>query len=109
MNVPRAIFTAANVPLKATKAPDKVLVIGATGHMGRVFLEQGLALFEGTKFRVLLRDPEKVREIPAGVVCCEGDVRDLESIRRACEGFTEDSLIFEFCRMSERISCRSLS
>ena len=95
MNLPQATFTPASVPLEAAKAPDQVLVIGATGHMGRVFLEQGLELFDGTEFRVLLRNPDKAKDMPPGVVSCNGDVCDLESIRAACDGFTEDSLIFD--------------
>lgn len=95
MNLPQATFTPASVPLEAAKAPDQVLVIGATGHMGRVFLEQGLELFDGTEFRVLLRNPDKAKDMPPGVVSCKGDVCDLESIRAACDGFTEDSLIFD--------------
>lgn len=50
------VFTKATVPLEAANAPDRVLVIGATGHVGRIFLEQGLELHPTTEFRVLLRD-----------------------------------------------------
>jgi len=88
-------FTDANVPLEATNAPDRALVIGATGHVGRLFLEQGLELFPNTEFRVLLRDVEKCKGMPEGVDCREGDVLDAESIQRACDGFTRDSLIFD--------------
>jgi len=95
MTLPKAIYSEAKVPLKATRSPDRVLVIGATGHVGRIFLEQGLAMFETAEFRVLLRDMENARHLPARVVCRPGDVRDAQSIREACEGFTKDSLIFD--------------
>jgi nucleoside-diphosphate-sugar epimerase len=95
MNQRQVTFTRAGVPPEAVSAPDKVLVIGATGHMGRIFLEHGLDLFPGTEFRVLLRNPDNAKDMPTGVVCCKGDVCDLESIRAACEGFTCDSLIFD--------------
>ena len=37
-----AQFSAPGVPLSPTRTPDKVLIVGGTGHVGRVFLEQGL-------------------------------------------------------------------
>jgi len=95
MTLPTASYSEPLVALEATASPDKVLVIGATGHVGRIFLEQGLATFKTTEFRVLLRNMENARNMPPGVVCRPGDVRDLKSIREACEGFTKDSLIFD--------------
>jgi nucleoside-diphosphate-sugar epimerase len=88
-------FPEATAPLKAINPPDQVLVIGATGQIGRVFLEQGLQLFPNTEFRVLLRDLRKSKDMPDLVECHQGDVRDTQSIRDACEGFTEKSLIFD--------------
>lgn len=95
MTARKTSFGEPEVPLEVTKAPDKVLVIGATGHVGRIFMEQGLSLFDTTEFRVLLRNMDDARNFPADVVCRPGDVRDLQSIRAACDGFTEDSLIFD--------------
>jgi len=95
MTLPRAVYSEPMVPLEATTSPDKVLVIGATGHVGRIFLEQGLSMFKTAEFRVLLRNMENARHLPAGVVCRPGDVRDVRSIREACDGFTSDSLIFD--------------
>lgn len=63
--------------------------------MGRIFLEQGLELFPATEFRALLRDMTDAKHMPARVECRSGDVRDLQSIRAACEGFTPSSLIFD--------------
>ena len=95
MREPTAIFSGPGVPIQPGTAPDKVLVIGATGHVGRTFLEQGLSMFENTEFRVLLRNVERANTLPQRVTCRPGDVRDLQSIRAACQGFTEDSLIFD--------------
>lgn len=83
------------VPLGPSGNLDKVLVIGATGHVGRIFLEQGLALFPNAEFRVLIRDMKRAAHFPEGVVCRPGDVRDVESIRAACDGLTPESLIFD--------------
>ena len=93
--LPVTWFTQPGTPLEPFRAPDKVLVIGATGHVGRVFLEQGLALYPNSEFRVLLRDMARATDFPEGVVCRPGDVRDLESIRSACHGLTPSSLIFD--------------
>ena len=48
-------------PMEVTRTPDQVLVIGATGHVGRVFLEQGLELFPDVPIRVAVRDPARCR------------------------------------------------
>jgi len=56
-----AQFSAPEVPLTPTRTPDKVLVVGGTGHLGRVFLEQGLAMYgDQVEFRVLARSPKSV-------------------------------------------------
>ena len=88
-------FSEPSTPLEVTRSPDKVLVIGATGHVGRIFLEQGLDLFADTEFRVLLRNIGNAKNMPPGVDCRAGDVRDVQSIGTACDGFTSDSLIFD--------------
>ena len=91
-----AQFTPPEVPLTPTRTPDKVLVIGGTGHVGRVFLEQGLAMYgSDVEFRVLARSPRSADGIPASVKRAPGDIRDRESLRRACEGFTADSIVFD--------------
>lgn len=92
---PVITFSQAGAPLESRRAPDRVLVVGATGHVGRIFLEQGLALYPDTEFRVLVRDMARAADFPERVVCRPGDVRDVDSIRSACNGFTESSLIFD--------------
>ena len=91
-----ATFTAPGEPLAAGRAPDKVLIIGATGHIGRLFLEQGLELFgDAVEFRVLVRPSSPPRDFAPQVKRVEADIRDRESLRRATEGFGPDSLIFD--------------
>jgi len=92
----QARFSAPEVPLTPTRTPDKVLVVGGTGHVGRVFLEQGLAMYgDRVEFRMLTRSANTAQDIPASVRRVKGDIRDLESLRRACAGFTSESIIFD--------------
>lgn len=61
-------------------------------------MEQGLEMYGAdVEFRVLLRDPSHAGRFGHRVTCVRGDVRDIASIRRACEGFTPDSLVFDGC------------
>ena len=91
-----AQFSAPGVPLSPTRTPDKVLIVGGTGHVGRVFLEQGLAMYgDRVEFRVLARSPASAQGIPASVKIVAGDIRDTPSLRRACEGFTAESVTFD--------------
>lgn len=96
--VPDAPFEQPGVALKGSRAPDRVLILGATGHVGRVFLEQGLEMFgKDVEFRVLLRNQANAADFGSSVCCVPGDVTDVHSIRRGCDGFTERSLIFDSC------------
>ena len=47
------------------------------------------------EFRALTRSIEAAKELPAKVRRMKGDLRDRESIRRACEDFTAESVIFD--------------
>ena len=61
----------------------KVLVVGGTGHVGRLFLEQGLAMYgDRVEFRMLTRSVDAAKEIPPSVRRMKGDIRDLASLRR---------------------------
>jgi len=87
-------------PLVPTRSPDAVLIIGATGHIGRLILEQGLEMFgPEVAFRVLLRNMDNADRFSDRVDCRPGDVTDPESLRAACDGFTADSLIFDTCTL----------
>jgi len=91
-----ALFSAPEIPLTPTRTPDKVLVVGGTGHVGRLFLEQGLAMYgDQVEFRVLTRSANSARDLPPSVRRMQGDVREIDSLRRACTGFTAASVIFD--------------
>ena len=58
----------------------KILLLGATGMLGRAVLEAGVRA--GHDMTVLVRTPEKLMPCPAGVRIVEGDVltAQLESL-----------------------------
>ena len=60
-----------------------ILVTGGTGYVGPAVLER--LLERGRRVRALLRAPERT-SLPAGVEMAQGDVTDLDSLRRAMEG-----------------------
>jgi uncharacterized protein YbjT (DUF2867 family) len=60
-----------------------ILVTGATGTVGRNVVEQ-LAR-RGAGVRALVRDPAKA-ELPAGVELAQGDLLDVDALRRAFAG-----------------------
>ena len=60
-----------------------ILVIGATGRVGRHVVEQ--LVTRGADVRVLTRDPAKA-ELPAGVGVVQGDLLDLDALRAAFSG-----------------------
>lgn len=63
----------------------QILITGATGFIGRHLTRQLTA--QGTPVRVLVRQPEKARALfGLDVEICEGDVRDVGSLARACAG-----------------------
>ncbi|AJY45752.1 SDR family oxidoreductase [Martelella endophytica] len=60
-----------------------ILVIGATGRIGRHVVEQLAS--RGVSVRVLTRDPAKA-EFPAGVEVFKGELLDLDALRAAMTG-----------------------
>jgi|GEM_PF-4659337 dihydroflavonol-4-reductase len=85
-------------PLVPSRTPDIVLIIGATGQIGRAFLEQGREMYgDDVEFRVLLRNMGDASRFYDGVRCFEGDVRDVASLRRASVGMGVKSLLFDSC------------
>lgn len=61
-----------------------VLVVGATGSIGRLAVEE--AARQGHIVRALVRDPRKARQLPAGVTVVVGDLTLAESLAPAVEG-----------------------
>lgn len=63
----------------------KVLVVGATGKLGSETTR--LLLAEGYPIRAMVRDPERAGQLAAsGAELCTGDLKDRDSLRRACDG-----------------------
>ena len=62
-----------------------ILVVGGTGQLGTRVTEKLLA--EGKRVRVMTRTPENARTLTdLGAAVVGGDLRDQDSIRRACDG-----------------------
>jgi uncharacterized protein YbjT (DUF2867 family) len=60
-----------------------ILVIGATGTIGRQVVEQ--LVKRGADVRALVRDPAKA-DLPAGITVVQGDLLDVDSLRGAFAG-----------------------
>ncbi|WP_349959175.1 NmrA/HSCARG family protein [Rhizobium sp. ZPR3] len=60
-----------------------ILVTGATGRVGHHVVDQ--LVKRGAKVRVLTRDPSKANA-PAGVEVAQGDLLDIDALRRAFHG-----------------------
>ncbi|MBB4009577.1 SDR family oxidoreductase [Allorhizobium taibaishanense] len=60
-----------------------ILVTGATGRVGRHVVDQ--LIRRGAKVRVLTRDPAKA-DFPADVEIAQGDLLDIDALRRAFQG-----------------------
>ena len=67
-----------------TEHSRPVLVVGATGAVGGEVTAALLAA--GARVRVLVRDPDRVAELPESVERAQGDLHDLESLTRALIG-----------------------
>lgn len=67
-----------------TDSTRPVLVVGATGAVGG---EVAAALLEaGERVRVLVRDPERITDLPEDVERAQGDLHDPQSLDRALTG-----------------------
>ena len=60
-----------------------ILVTGATGRVGRQVVNQ--LVNRGADVRVLVRDPSKA-DFPPAVTVVQGDMLDLDSLRKAFAG-----------------------
>jgi len=67
-----------------------VLVVGATGSIGRLVVEE--AVRQGYAVRALVRTPSKARRFPAQVEVISGDVTRPETLSTAVDGI--DAIVF---------------
>jgi uncharacterized protein YbjT (DUF2867 family) len=67
-----------------------LLAVGATGSIGRLVVEE--AIRDGYVVRALVRDPAKVRQLPADAHIVLGDVTRPETLRDAVKGV--DAIVF---------------
>ena len=73
-----------------TARPTAVLVVGATGSIGRLVVEE--ATRHGYATRALVRDPEKARRLLPETEVIVGDVTRPETLSRAVDGV--DAVVF---------------
>ena len=67
-----------------TTRPRTVLVVGATGSIGRLVVDEAIA--QGYAMRALVRDPGKARQLPASVQLVVGDVTRPGTLPAAVDG-----------------------
>ena len=67
-----------------------VLVVGATGSIGRIVVEE--ALRQGHAVRALVRNPDKARQLPPDAQVVVGDVTRPETLSGAVDGV--DAIVF---------------
>src|SRR4051794_12150956 len=66
---------------------SKILVTGASGHLGRKTLLQLLKRKPADRLVALVRDPAKAKDLAAlGIAVRQGDYLDTESLKRAFKG-----------------------
>jgi uncharacterized protein YbjT (DUF2867 family) len=70
--------------------PTTVLVVGATGSIGRLVVEESIR--QGYATRALVRDPKKARNLPPEADVLVGDVTRPETLSRAVDGV--DAVVF---------------
>ncbi|MEY4427603.1 MAG: hypothetical protein RLZZ182_292 [Pseudomonadota bacterium] len=68
----------------------KVLVVGATGSIGRLAVAE--ALRQGHAVRALVRDPGRARGLPAEAELVVGDLTQVQTLRTAVDGV--DAIVF---------------
>ena len=70
--------------------PTSVLVVGATGSIGRLVVEESIR--EGYPTRALVRDSDKARRVPPGAEIVVGDVTRPDTLPAAVAGI--DAVVF---------------
>jgi uncharacterized protein YbjT (DUF2867 family) len=81
----------------------KLLVVGATGSIGRLAVEE--AIRQGHTVRALVRDTKKARRLSAGTDVVVGDLTHVETLAAAVDGV--DAIVFthgsDWKRRGERL------
>jgi len=72
-------------------APLTVLVVGATGSIGRLVVDE--AIRQGHKVRVLVRDLRRASKLPAGAQRVVGDLTLPDTLAAAVDGI--DAIVFD--------------
>src|ERR1700730_9978250 len=70
--------------------PLTILVVGATGSVGRLVVEE--ALVEGHTVGALLRGPAKAHRLPSGITVVVGDLTKPAALGAAVAGL--DAIVF---------------
>src|ERR1700694_739519 len=70
--------------LKLKKFIMQITILGSTGQVGKVVINEALKL--GYQVKVLARDPEKLGELKEKVEIVKGDLLDELSVGKALEG-----------------------
>lgn len=73
-----------------TTSPITVLVVGATGSIGRLVVEEAIRV--GHTVRALVRDPRKAQRLPEAAEIIVGDVTRTETLAPAMDGI--DAVVF---------------
>ena len=76
--------------------PASVLVVGATGSIGRLVVEESIR--EGYPTRALVRDPDKARRLPAKADIVVSDVTRPETLSAAVAGI--DGIVFTLAQIA---------
>ena len=85
--------------------PTSVLVVGATGSIGRLVVEESIR--EGYPTRALVRDSDKARRLPPGAEIVVGDVTRPATLPAAVAGI--DAVVLTSAQMAPERSGRRLS
>ena len=67
-----------------SKRPHTILVVGATGSVGRFVVAE--ALKQGYATRALVRNLDKAKTLPEGALAVVGDLTDAATLDRALAG-----------------------
>ncbi|KAK3237537.1 hypothetical protein CYMTET_52395 [Cymbomonas tetramitiformis] len=99
--LPRIRARRVEMTIVSSASADSVLVVGATGRVGRLIVRE--LSDKGLKAKCLARKPEddnsKYLKTLPGVRVVEGDVTDAVSVRRAMDGCTKCIACFGAARI----------